>query len=71
MGNFAFLLWLLFGKVSEMFNQNDSAKKVREITETYQNNTGQQDIFMECLRSAYNMGYLQWKEVYVQKEDKE
>lgn len=54
-----------------MFNQNDSAKKVREITETYQNNTGQQDIFMECLRSAYNMGYLQWKEVYVQKEDKE
>lgn len=50
-----------------MFDRNDSVEKVRKITETYQNNTGQQDIFMECLRAAYNMGYLQWKEDYTQK----
>lgn len=45
-----------------MFKENDSLEKVKEITEIYRDNLGQQDIFMECLRDAYKMGHLVWKE---------
>jgi hypothetical protein len=44
-----------------VFTRHSTIEEVRFSTELYRDNTDQQDIFMGCLRDAYNMGYLEWK----------
>ena len=44
-----------------IFRDVQSLEEVKEVTQIYENNRGQQDIFMQCLKDAYKMGYLEWK----------
>ena len=45
-----------------MFEDGETMEEVKEVTEMYRYSYGQQDVFMHCLRDAYNMGYLTWKD---------
>lgn len=44
-----------------MFRDGQTLEEVKEVTSIYENNRGQQDVFMQCLKEAYKMGYLEWK----------
>ena len=44
-----------------IFRGDQTLEEVKEVTQIYENNRGQQDVFMQCLKDAYKMGYLEWK----------
>ena len=44
-----------------MFDGNETIEEVKETTEMYERSSGMQDVFMMCLKEAYKMGYLEWK----------
>jgi hypothetical protein len=44
-----------------MFDGDETLKEVKAATEMYEACSGMQDVFMQCLKDAYKMGYLEWK----------
>jgi hypothetical protein len=66
MANFGFPWQRKYGKANvmsdlSMFDGDETLKEVKAATEMYETCSGMQDVFMECLRDAYKMGYLEWK----------
>ena len=44
-----------------MFDGNKTLEEVKAATKMYESSSGMQDVFMQCLKDAYKMGYLEWK----------
>jgi hypothetical protein len=66
MVNFGFQWQRKYGKANVMsdlymFRDGQPIKEVKETTKMYESSSGMQDVFMQCLKEAYKMGYLEWK----------
>ena len=66
MANFGSLLLKLYSKVLvisdlSMFDGNETLEEVKAATKMYEYSSGMQDVFMQCLKDAYKMGHLQWR----------